>query len=62
MTERVLIFIIIASAIVAVTLILGIVTIAKSICDATQAKASAVSLALIKELKEVLPDPNEVIE
>lgn len=61
MTERVLIFIIIASAIVAVTLILGIVAIARNISDATQAKANAVSLALLKELKDVLPDPDEVM-
>lgn len=52
MTERVLIFIVIASAIVAVTLILGIVAIAKSVSDARSAVAAAVTAETLRQLKE----------
>lgn len=56
MTERTMIFLIIASMITAVTLIGGIVAIVKSISEAKACKYTAVSLA---ELHEMNTDPIE---
>lgn len=55
MTERAIIFIIVAATIVAVTLIGGITAILKAEADATREKASAVIVHDLKEMG-VRPD------
>ena len=54
MTEKVLIFIIVGSVIVAVTLIAAIMQIVKAICEAQSCKYSAISMELLHEMKEEL--------
>lgn len=56
MTERVLIFIIVAATIVATLLIGGIVSIIKYICEAKSCKYSAYSMAMMQEMG-IEPDP-----
>lgn len=50
MTEKVLIFIIVGSVIVAVTLIAAIMQIVKAICEASMARSTAYSLSLLEEM------------
>ena len=59
MTERAIIFIIIASMVVAVTLIGGIVAIVKSISEAKACEATADSLALLREMNCNLDEVND---
>lgn len=59
MTERAIIFLIIASMIVAVTLIGGITAIVKNICEAKACEATADSLALLREMNCNLDEVND---
>lgn len=52
MTEKVLIFIIIAGCITAVTLIAAVTQIVKAICDEREAKHGAVATAILHEMWE----------
>ena len=51
MTERVLIFLIVASTIVAVTLILGVVSALKSSSDARKAEAKAYVIECLRQIR-----------
>lgn len=59
MTERAIIFIIIASMIVAVTLIGGVVAIVKNVAEAIACKHTAASLALLREMNCNLDEVND---
>lgn len=52
MTERVIIFIIIASVIVAVTLIAAVMQMVKSVSEASASKYSMIGIGMLKELRE----------
>lgn len=60
MTERAIIFIIIASMVVAVTLILGISAIVKSVMDARTNEANAFVLHTLKSMMDGENDGKEV--
>lgn len=52
MTERIIIFIVVASAIVAITLIASLMQIAKSICETRATKYCMATMEIIKEMQD----------